>query len=132
MTDDQLSGSCLCGRIRWRARAPMRAISACHCTQCRKWTGHFGAFTGIALADVDIDGEDAITWYRASPIARRGFCATCGSTLFWQPDAEPRLAIAAGSIDGPSGLVLDRHIFCADKGDYYAIEPGVPQFAGDD
>jgi hypothetical protein len=132
MTEHQLSGSCLCGRIHWRARAPMRAISACHCTQCRKWTGHFGAFTSIGLADVDIDGAEAVTWYRASPIARRGFCSTCGSTLFWQPDSEARVSIAAGSIDGASGLTIDRHIFVADKGDYYAIEADVPHFAGDD
>ncbi|MDR3375835.1 MAG: GFA family protein [Ancalomicrobiaceae bacterium] len=132
MTEHQLSGSCLCGRIRWRARAPMRAISACHCTQCRKWTGHFGAFTSIALADVDIEGAADVAWYRASSVARRGFCPTCGSSLFWQPDAEPRVSIAAGSIDGVSGLSIDRHIFTADKGDYYAIESGVPQFSGDD
>ncbi|EEB84484.1 glutathione-dependent formaldehyde-activating, GFA [Roseobacter sp. GAI101] len=65
-------------------------------------------------------------WYTSSPGVRRGFCPTCGSFLFWKSDADPDTGISLGAIDGPTGLHLTRHIFVADKGDYYDITDSVP------
>jgi hypothetical protein len=62
---------------------------------------------------------------------RRGFCATCGSNLFWDAGTE-RVSIFAGTLDAPTGLRLAGHIFCADKGDYYELADGLPQAAGAD
>ncbi len=123
------TGGCLCGRIRWSATGPMEAITACHCTQCRKQSSHFMAFSATQVATLEIEGEAGITWFRASDTARRGFCATCGSHLFWHGDGSARISIAAASIDPPTGLSLVKHIFCADKGDYYEIADGVEQLA---
>jgi hypothetical protein len=125
------TGSCLCGRVRWKSSVPLRAVLACHCTQCRKTSGHFASHTSAPLDALSIEGEEALTWYRSSASAQRGFCSTCGSALFWRPEGEPRLSIAAGSIDGASGLLTTVHIYCADKGDYYEIRDGVAQFPGD-
>ena len=72
--------------------------------------------------------ERGLRWYRASDAAKRGFCGECGSTLFWQPDDDDRIAIAAGSIDGESGLATAAHIFVADKGDYYRLDDDLPQY----
>ncbi|MFT6090377.1 MAG: hypothetical protein ACJAWM_000073 [Sulfitobacter sp.] len=66
-------------------------------------------------------------WYTSSPGVRRGFCPTCGSFLFWKSDANPDTGVSLGAVDGPTGLHLTRHIFVADKGDYYDIIDGVPQ-----
>ena len=77
-----------------------------------------------------IDGLENVTWYKASDAARRGFCMTCGSALFWKHEAEPFTSVMAGAFDSPSGLRLTKHIFCADKGDYYEIADGLPQFDG--
>jgi len=87
------------------------------------------AFSGATHAAFMVEGEDSLTWYRASPAARRGFCATCGSHLFWQADGEARVSIAAGSFDGPTGLTIAKHIYCADKGDYYEITDSAAHFA---
>ena len=38
----------------------------------------------------------------------------------------------AGSVDGDAGITLDRHIFVADKGDYYELNDGLPQYAQSD
>lgn len=76
-------------------------------------------------ADLTISGSP--TWYAASATAKRGFCGTCGSFLFWKGDADPDTGIALGALDGPTGLRLTRHIFTADKGDYYDIKDIVPQ-----
>ena len=107
----------------------MRPVVACHCRQCRKTSGHFVAATSAPRDQVAIEGE--VSWYRASKTARRGFCATCGSSLFWDGPGR-NLSLHAGTLDGDTGLRLAGHIFCADKGDYYEIADGLPQSAGRD
>lgn len=115
-------GSCLCGETAFEIHGALDNVVACHCTQCRKQTGHFLVSASASIADVRMLGDSRVTWYPSSEGARRAFCSRCGSTLFWQATSHPdRLSIALGLIDGPTGLVTEGHIFCADKGDYYAI-----------
>jgi hypothetical protein len=102
----------------------------CHCGQCRKWHGHYAAYTAAPRQNVSISGESRLSWYVSSKIARRGFCAFCGSSLFWQPFDEREISIAAGSLDEPTGLETVRHIFVADKGDYYEITDDLEQLPG--
>ena len=122
-------GSCLCGKVTFEVDCDLPRPSACHCTQCRKHSGHFEASTDVPRDAVAVHGEAFVTWY-ASAKARRGFCSVCGSSLFWDPlDREKHkwTAIAMGAFDTPTGTTLERHIFVADKGDYYEIADGLPQ-----
>ena len=122
MTTEIHRGSCLCGATTYQVRGPLRDVVACHCSQCRKQTGHYLSATSAAVADFALLRDAELRWYRSSPLARRAFCGTCGSALFWQSDAWPdQISITAGTLDGPTGLVTEGHIFCADKGDYYVI-----------
>ncbi|AZO62663.1 MAG: GFA family protein [Mesorhizobium sp.] len=122
------TGSCLCGAVRFTTRGALRGVVYCHCSQCRKQTGHFVAATSSRDADIDIEGADALAWYGASDIAKRGFCRSCGSVLFWKHNELDTISIMAGSFDKPTGLSAESHIFVSDKGDYYAIDDGLPQF----
>lgn len=126
------TGGCLCGAVRFATRGRLRGVVYCHCSQCRRQTGHHYAATNVGDADLTVEGAGALTWYRASASARRGFCATCGSALFWKGDASDYTSIMAGSFDAPSGLGGKVHIFVADKGDYYEIDDGLPQYAQSD
>ena len=126
------SGGCYCGRVRYRASRVSSEITECHCSQCRKQSGHRYASTATRSGDVEIEGTANITWFRASPDAERGFCSTCGSHLFWRSLNDDEMAILAATIDEPSGLRMSGHIFVDDKGDYYEITDGLPQFAGYD
>lgn len=112
-------GSCLCGGVAFVATGPMRDVWACHCTQCRRTSGHHWAATSVPLDRLRITSDTTLGWYDSSPSARRGFCMRCGTSLFWKPAAEDRMAIAAGALDGPTGLRLTRDIFTGDAGDYY-------------
>lgn len=123
------TGGCLCGAVRYTVSGPLRPVVACHCQQCRKTSGHHVAATSAPRECVDISGP--VQWYASSATARRGFCATCGSNLFWDGPGQ-NLSIFAGTLDGPTGLTLVGHIFCADKGDYYPIRDGLPQAEGRD
>ena len=120
-----LQGSCLCGAIRFTAKGTARDPAACHCTQCRKQSGHYWASVQVMDGDLSISGTPK--WYAASATAKRGFCPTCGSFLFWKSDNDPDTGIALGALDGQTGLKLERHIFTADKGDYYEITNTIPQ-----
>lgn len=121
------NGSCLCGKVSYSVNGPLRPITACHCTQCRKQSGHFYAATAAQNEDLTIQGEDNLTWFHASDDAERGFCKTCGSALFWRHSGESFTSILAGSLDEKNGLKIAKHIFVADKGDYYDIEGDAPQ-----
>lgn len=120
-------GSCLCGSVTFEIDRLSRDVLACHCTQCRKVSGHFWASTGVDHADFRLTRDQDLRWHESSPGIRRGFCGTCGSTLFWQPDGRSSISVSAGCIDGATGLKIARHWFVADKGDYYEIADGVPQ-----
>lgn len=131
-TLQEVNGGCHCRRVRYRARGVNRQVTECHCSQCRKQVGHRYASTGAKTSDIEIDGAANITWYRATLYAKRGFCSTCGSHLFWRQTSEDYTGILAASIDQPSGLSMAKHIFVEDKGDYYDITDSLPQFAGYD
>jgi len=122
-----LKGSCLCGKVSFEIDAEVVSSDACHCTQCRRQSGHYWASADVRRSALKICGEDSITWFYSSEKVRRGFCSTCGSFLFWDPPASDYTAVAMGSLDSPTGVKLEKHIFVADKGDYYAIEDGLPQ-----
>ena len=124
-------GSCLCGAITFEVTGPLRAVINCHCTQCRKWSGHYVAATAAFKHDLVIkDRTDSLRWYRSSPSAQRGFCAMCGSSLFWQSDGTETTTILAGALDGDTGLTTAAHIYVGDKGDYYTLsDPEAQVFA---
>jgi hypothetical protein len=120
-----MKGSCLCGQVVFEA-TPDRHVIACHCSQCRKQSGHFWAATFAWHKDFHLVRDDGLRWYAASDQARRGFCAGCGAFLFWQPTGEVRVSIAAGAFDGPTGLHIGENWHNEDAGDYYDPAGGPP------
>ena len=118
-------GGCLCGAVRYRATAPLRDVVACHCSQCRRTHGGFGPYSAVAADALVLDEDRGLSWFASSPGAERGFCRRCGSSLFWKPRFKDTIAISAGSLDEPTGLRLVRHVYTADKADWYEIADGV-------
>lgn len=122
-------GSCLCGSVAFTIDGDLSLPSVCHCGQCRRQSGHFWASTSTHQDNLSFSASDTLSWYRASDIARRGFCSKCGSFLFWQHNQEDTISISMGALDASTGLKLSKHIFVADKGDYYDITDDLPQEA---
>ncbi|HEY4974440.1 MAG TPA: GFA family protein [Steroidobacteraceae bacterium] len=123
------TGSCMCGQVRYEVRGALRDVICCHCDQCRRSSGHFVAATACRKTNFRLLNSDTLRWYSAKPDMRRGFCGACGSNLFFEPVIGERISIAAGCLDQPQGLKIAAHIFAAEAGDYYRIEPGVPAAA---
>ena len=130
MSDDDAKrarGGCLCGAVRFAVAGALRPVTFCHCSQCRKQTGLYYAATAAPRDAVSVTGEDAITWFAASDHAERGFCSTCGSALFWREIDGERLSILAGSFDRQTELRADKHIFVADKPNWYELADALPK-----
>lgn len=121
-------GGCLCGGVRYRVHGPLRDVIACHCSQCRRASGHFVAATSAPADRLEFLSDSTLSWYESSPRARRGFCSRCGGNLFWRQQGGPDISIMAGTLDPPTNLRIMRHIFVADKSDYYGLHDGVPAF----
>ncbi|PKA42394.1 GFA family protein [Rhizobium sullae] len=125
----EYTGGCACGAVRFRSTSKPGPVVGCHCSQCRRQTGLYFASSDVSLDGLTIEGENSVRWYQSSEAAERGFCANCGSALFWQRKGSPGVSIMAGAFDQPSGLSFGYHIYCADKGDFYEIKDGAPQYA---
>lgn len=99
----------------------------CHCEQCRKTSGHFVGATAVRPEQLVFKEQASLQWFRSSEFAQRGFCNTCGSSLFWKPDHGRFVSVMAGSVDLPSRLTSNQHIYVDDAADYYSIDDGLPQ-----
>lgn len=122
-------GGCLCGQVRYVATGPLREVIYCHCSQCRRQSGLYFAATAVQKAEFALTREDGLRWFASSDFADRGFCGTCGSVLFWRGHSVAHIAILAGSLDDPSGLVAGSHICTEGRPTFYALCDGLPQYA---
>ena len=102
-----MTGSCLCGTVRWRLDGPVTGTTHCHCSMCRKAHGApFGTYGRGRAADFRFEsGTDAIVPYESSPGFLRDFCGRCGSVV---PNAEDDLPRHETWPEGESGPVVDR------------------------
>lgn len=125
------TGRCLCGAVRYEVRGPLRDVVICHCQECRRWHGHVSAFTAARREDLAVDDGSAVRW-TDSPAsdahARRGFCGECGSSLFWDAPARETVSIAAGTLDGDTGLRVAGHVYVSERADYHDLpDDGLPR-----
>ena len=125
------TGNCLCGAVRYKVTGPLRDVVNCHCSLCRRFHGHYGAYTAASRENVSIKNENnLLVWYRGmNNHARRGFCVICGSSLFWDLEDAATLSIAVGTLDQPTGLNSTTHIYTGNKGDYYDLSEGLQEFS---
>jgi len=122
-------GSCLCGAVSFEVEGELHGPDGCHCRACRKQSGHFFVSTDVLRAALTIRGEDKVSWFHSSEKVRRGFCSVCGSSLFWDPVGRDWTGVAMGAFDGSTDTRIAVHVYAGEKGDYYDIADGVPQFA---
>lgn len=118
------SGACLCGGVRYEVRGQLRDVLICHCEECRRWHGHFSAFTAVAREDLELVEAAPLRWVdspNSEADARRGFCGDCGSSLFWDAPRRETISIAAGTLDQPSGLRSAGHWYVSQAADYYEL-----------
>ena len=121
-------GGCFCGAVRYEVTGKTTGVTYCHCSKCRRWHGHVGAYTAVDRDAFWLTETRGLKWHTVSPTVRRGFCAECGSSVFFDESPERKMGICAGTFDEPTGLREKAHIFVGSKGDYYAISGELPTY----
>ena len=125
------TGRCLCGGVQYEVAGRLRDVLICHCEECRRWHGHFSASTAARREDLVLTEQRGLRWIespKSDAGARRGFCAECGSSLFWDAPGRPTVSIAAGTLDGHTDLRVAAHWYVSQAGDYYDLPAdGLPR-----
>ncbi len=104
-----MQGGCACGRVRFTANIANDEAYLCHCRMCQRATGSVSiAFKQVTLTDVAWESEP--NWYASSPIARRPFCAQCGTSLgFAFNEGSDKMDLTVAAFDDPSRFVPKWH-----------------------
>lgn len=90
-------GGCQCGAVRYELAAGPALASICHCRMCQRATGGpFAALLKVAAARVIWHGTPAV--FRSSDLAERGFCAACGTPLFYRQIGSEAIELTSGSL----------------------------------
>ena len=113
-----IEGRCLCGAVTARATVSAARVRACHCDMCRQHTS--GAFVSLETDTLAFDGP--VTTYQSSDWAERGFCAICGSTLFYGTTEDGARHVAAGLFENAGGGTLKIEFFADQCPQGYRLE----------
>lgn len=104
MSAGPYSGGCQCGAIRYRVDGELSNPHVCHCRMCQKAAGNY--FMPLAKTPVDAFTltRGSVAWFHSSDPVRRGFCANCGTPLFFETVGVPIIYIVLGSLDDPASV----------------------------
>ena len=113
------TGGCLCGAVRFELAIAPTTYGACHCGMCRKFSGGIELGLEVPPGGVTWTGEDNVGVFKSSQWAERGFCKTCGSSLFWRLTApgpmQGLLSLSAGALDSMDGLTFASEVYIDNK-----------------
>jgi len=130
-----ISGSCLCGGVRFVVDDVTGSSEICHCVRCQKKSGA----TSLTMIDVDessyqlLSGDELIQSYEA-PVLNRPpaysthFCRVCGSPVPLAVPGKGQVEIPAGLFDYNPGVKPNKHIFVDFMHDWDEISDDLPQY----
>jgi hypothetical protein len=128
-----LSGSCLCGAVKYEVAGEAQRFYHCHCSRCRKATGT-GHASNLFLQPAVLSwlsGQEHIRQFKVPEAVRFGnqFCAICGGRLPRQPQ-EDTVVIPAGSLDGETPIRPQARIFTDSRANWSCSGDGIPTYPG--
>jgi hypothetical protein len=126
MSDEtEITGGCQCGAVRYRVTGSLGESGICHCRMCQRAAGN--VFAALVTATGVVTQGTPGRW-ASSNVAERGFCATCGTPLFFRdfdrPEDEFELMI--GTLDNPDIAPPDHHVGIESKVAWLKMEDGLP------
>ncbi len=119
---------CLCEGIKIKVKGKLRHVINCHCSQCMKTHGNYAAYTACLEDDITFINKKTLKWYKSSNIAKRGFCSTCGASIFYKRLKSENISISAGLFNNPTKLKSHSNIFTKGKLDYYKLDQRLQKF----
>jgi len=110
-----MSGGCLCGKVRYTVSSAPVMCAVCHCRDCQRFTGSaFVSAMRVPVDAVSVQGELKTVEMAGSSgqVIRRHFCPDCGSSIFGEPYRPDMINVMAGTLDDPSVFVPTAEVFC--------------------
>jgi hypothetical protein len=125
---EQMTGGCACGRIRYTAQIDGNDAYLCHCRMCQRATGSVSiAFKNVRQSDIVWDEEP--DWYESSAIAKRPYCAKCGTSLgFAYKEGSDKMDLAVASFDDPSRFEPKHHFGAESMHRAWVNTEGLPEY----
>ena len=128
----ELEGGCACGEVRYRLTSEPLIVHCCHCLNCQRQTG--SAF--VINLMIESDRVDVLTGTpqpvdapRDDGSAQRIFrCPTCQVAVFSEYGWSELSFVRAGTLDDPSAIAPDVHIFTKSKVPWVELPAGTPAF----
>ncbi|MBU2880478.1 GFA family protein [Psychrosphaera sp. B3R10] len=112
--------SCLCGNVKITANEINPKFTVCHCDSCRVWGG--APFFAVQCGtNVEFEGENNITMFDSSSWASRGFCAQCGTHLFYKLKTSGEYNMPVGFFQDLTDLTMDMQYFSDQRPAYYCF-----------
>jgi hypothetical protein len=105
------SGSCHCGKVRFRVTAELSHVTNCNCSVCTK-----KGFVHLIVEPEQfelISGAEELTSYRFNTgVAEHKFCRHCGIHPFYTPRSDPtKVDVNVRCLDGIDLERLTYHVF---------------------
>jgi hypothetical protein len=130
-----ITGGCLCGAVRFSVEPPTLFCCHCHCSWCRRAHGAaFVTWFGAREGAFTVTG-DALRWHRSSEQSERGFCATCGTKMFFRSTLAPgEVHVALGCADDTGLTPLPTpslHVFAEARAPWLNMKDDLPTFDRD-
>ena len=129
---DQLSGSCLCGAIKFKVTPPIAGFRYCHCSRCRKATGSAHA-ANMFVPEKQfqwVEGESAVKRFDM-PGAQRfavWFCQNCGTRVPHKIKTTQNMLIPAGLLEEAPDMLPENSIFWESRAKWYVAPDAIPKF----
>jgi hypothetical protein len=132
---DTLSGSCLCGAIRYTVSMPITELRACHCTNCQKASGTGASVNAPLPASAFKLAQGTLKRYASKADSGRTlyrfFCGDCGSPIYSQRETAPEnIVLRAGTLDTSGAMQVTAHIWTKSARPWSHIDPAAKQFPG--
>ncbi len=123
----KFQGGCLCGAVRYTTTGKPLNQRVCHCRLCQKAIGAaFNARILMQIENVLISGP--LGTFRSSDALERGFCNTCGTTVFSRRTSAGLIGLTVGSLDDPSLFEPDMHFWTSSRQPWVEVADGLPQY----
>jgi hypothetical protein len=125
-------GGCACGSVRYRLVADPLFIHCCHCLSCQRQTGSAFVINLMIEADrveVVAGAPEPVVVPRDNGGTQRIFrCPTCQVAVFSEYGRPEVRYVRAGTLDRPTGVTPDVHIFTRSKVSWVMIPESAPAF----
>jgi hypothetical protein len=122
-----ITGGCLCRACTYRTEAEPINVRVCHCRACQKATGG-SLYARVLVPQAGLDIAGPVVWYNSSDDVRRGFCPSCGSSLFSERSSREAVGLTMGTLDDPNRFEPAEHIWTSAMQRWVRLDDGLPQY----